>query len=118
MTAPTCPYCQHEATLESSDKTQSGVLWVCPTPGCDSSIGVVDGPMPWPNGTMANPALRKLRARLYAIYTARINKFKRNQKQRLPLLGERRRINFLREDACQKLLMDLVAGSVVAGRNE
>ncbi len=118
MTPPRCPYCQTDASLDTSPSSASGVLWVCPTPGCDSSIGVVDGPMPWPNGTMANPALRKLRARLYAIYTARINKFSRRQKQRLPLLGERRRINFLREEACQKLLMDLVAGSVVAGRNE
>lgn len=68
---PQCPYCQQPAELVSATQVFGprgrGNLWLCPNyPICDSFVGVHDGPLPRPKGTMANASLRALRIKVNA----------------------------------------------------
>src|SRR5262245_33620206 len=115
--APVCPDHSTAAVLVSSPAAALGVEWVCNVSGCDYRIGIKDGPWPFPNGTMANAELRKLRGRLHQIYTARIHQTpKRKISDRAVLVSEQRRINFMNETDCRRLLMELVSQSTESAR--
>jgi len=66
---PVCPLCGATARYIDSVAvygTSFGMMWLCPTPRCDSYVGAhADGR---PKGTLAGPELRKARRDAHAAF--------------------------------------------------
>lgn len=68
--APTCPYCQKKAELDTSNSRAFGSghprpLWVCED--CDAYVGCVKGSL-LPLGTPGNATTRALRIKAHAVF--------------------------------------------------
>ena len=73
MTPPMCGYCNSEAVLVSATVVYGpsgrGNLWICPSwPDCDAYVGVHDGEIARPKGTLANGPLRALRIKVHQVF--------------------------------------------------